>query len=157
MKHHNSRNKALLEKLTKQYSKGEVEEGLWDTLKKGGRKIADLAKEKEVDPMSDPIYRDLVKTLDRIDKADARNKFQAEKAVEDVMAAKKKEISSAANDILVLLNKVGIPQDNDIYKNLSTSMQDAVKALDADVQRADFDWPEPEPDYNPEADEEKKQ
>ena len=157
MKHHNSRNKALLEKLTKQYSKGEVEEGLWDTLKKGGRKIADLAKEKEVDPMSDPIYRDLVKKLDQLDKADARNKFQAEKAVEDVMAAKKEEIAAAANDILVLLNKVGIPQDNDIYKNLSTSMQAAGDALDADVQRSDFDWPEPEEDYNPEADEEKKQ
>ena len=142
MKHHDLKNKILFEKLAKQYSKGEVEEGLWDTLKKRAQKEFGPTAQN-TDPMEDPVYSDLMK---RMDQMDASKKTQVEKGVEDAMAAKKKEISNAANEILVLLDKAGIPKNNEIYKNLYTSMQGAMKALEADVQQDDFSWPEPPSD-----------
>ena len=140
MKHHDLRNRALLEKLTKQYSKGEVEEGLWDTLKGAGKKVMDFGKEKDPDPAGDPRYRTLSQMGLMDSPVSPQEKEEKEEEVKNKLEDQGERLKWFANQTLILLSDAGIKEDEPVHKDIVRAMktaQDALKSAEKDVNIPD--------------------
>lgn len=134
MKHHDLKNKILFEKLAKQYSKGEVKEGLWDTLKKRAQKEFGPTAQN-TDPMEDPVYSDLMKRMDQMKPGEKKEK---EKEVKDKLEDQEEKLKQFANQTLTLLSDAGIEESDQIYRDIVRAMETAQRAINRSQQDVDI-------------------
>lgn len=135
MKHNDTRNKLLFERLTNQYSDTEIEEGFFGDLMKNPRVSA--AEEKLAD-----LKRQF---------PDATADVQADN-VQTALKSQAEKLEQFANQTVTLLAKAGIDESDQIYKDIVNSMEtalDALKPSDAEVEDATkpethpLDWAKP--------------
>jgi hypothetical protein len=137
VKFHDTKNKLLFERLTDQFSGGEIEENFFS-------KMMDQVKK------SAPVT-DAEKKLVALKKEfpDATADVQADNA-QDALKSQAEKLEQFANQTLMLLYRSGIDKEEQIFKDIVKSMNtalDTLKPSDAEVDDAakesghPQDWP----------------
>jgi len=140
MKHHDIKNKLLFERLTNQFSDGDIEEGFFkdqiDKVRNIGKNDALAAAEEK--------------------RAALDAEFPDDEQGEDMPAALKSQgekLKAFGDQTLMLLNNAGISQEEKIYVDIVNALNTAVKSLevsDAEAENAKEpdprNWAEPPED-----------
>jgi len=112
VKFHDTKNKLLFERLTDQFSGGEIEENFFSGL-------SDLMKNPEVRDAEEKLAYLKRKYPDR------RGSRQADNA-QDVLKSQAEKLEQFANQTLMLLHRSGIDKEEQIFKDIVKSMNDAI-------------------------------
>lgn len=153
MKRHSLRNKALLERLTKQYSKGEVEEGLFGDLMRGRigkqqRKMAKLPNpeidyERLASLGDEDDFDDVTKIISAPDELDdfsdateilpAPDSSEIETSADNLkrtFETQSEKLENLKNQIIALMIASGVSREQKIFTDTEKAMNDAIKSLD---------------------------
>jgi len=126
MKHNDTKNKLLFERLTNQYSDAEIEEGFFGDLMNRVKKSPRVSDAEE-------------KLADLKRQFPAGEEVDWDGSVQDALKSQAEKLEQFAEQIVILLDQAGIEQSDQIYRDVVKSMETAQKAINRSQQNVEID------------------